>query len=315
MIIPASRLALGFDEQMLSMEDMFPKHQLRDITADVNDRVFIEIPKGRQVEKSSVCIVGGQGSGKSVLLSYLYEIACTRYTAEKVHCIYTDDIRVAMDMLNDLPVQLVIIDDAMTNASSRQVFEQAEIIKVYNRSRHVYEEKLAGKPGLIIYIWAWQRFGELDPSFRQGDVLLFKTGIAEPSEKKLITAFIGQWYTRVLWNIWDKINRGNNAIKSTSVARIASLDEATGSGLYLSKTTTAELPRLIHGDNYFRDTKTEDEILEAQRDKPGWDRKIECYLLQRDEDLTQQEIVERLGVSQGFVSKAQASVKKLLDKR
>jgi len=314
-VIPAARVSLGYAGAPLSMEEMFPTYHLTDITEEVNRRVFIAVPKGSQVEKSSVCIIGGQGSGKSVLLSYMYDLCRRCYGEDKVHCIYTDDIRVAMDALNDQPVQLVIIDDAMTNASSRQVFEQAEIIKVYNRSRHVYEEKLAGKPGLIIYIWAWQRFGELDPSFRQGDVLIFKTGIAEPSEKKLITQFVGPWYTKVLWQIWDKINRGNNQIKGTSVARIASLDETAGTGLYRSSPSTAELPELIPGEDYFRDTKTEDEILDAERDKPGWDRKIDCYLLQRDGGLTQQEIADRLGVSQGFVSKAQGSVKKLLDKK
>lgn len=314
-MIPASRLSLGHRDGLLSMDEMFPRYKLKDITDAVDQRVFIKVPKGSQVEKSSVCIIGGQGSGKSVLLSHLYEVACKKYQKENINCIHTDDIRVALDILNNRPVQLVFIDDAMTNASSRQVYEQAEIIKVYNRSRHVYEDKLEGKPGLIIYVWAWQRFGELDPAFRQGDVLLFKTGIAEPSERRLISQFVGSWYTKVLWQIWDKINRGNNAIKSVSVARIASLDEMQGAGLYISKNTNTRLPDIVRSDKYFRDTHSEDEILEVQREKPGWDRKVECYILQRDEGLTQQEIADALGVSQGFVSKAQTSVKKLLEKK
>lgn len=314
-MIKANRFSLGFPVNLLVMDDQFKKHGMKNLTNDINDRIFIKIPKGKQVEKSSVCVIGGQGSGKSVLLAYLYEVACNRYGIGRINCIYTDDIRVALDLLNDDPVQLVIIDDAMTNASSRQVFAQAEIIKVYNRSRHVYEDKLNGKPGLIIYIWAWQRFGELDPSFRQGDVLMFKTGMAEPSEERLIKSFIGNWYARVLWQIWDKINRGNNAIKSKSVCRIASLNEAQGTGLYISENTEQQLPKIIHGSDYFRDSKTEDEILDAMRTKPGWNDKIECYLLGRDAGLTQQEIAERLDVSQGFVSKSQSQVKRTLENK
>ena len=315
MIVPASRLSLSIPRGPMSMDELFPKNKIYDITEELNARIFLPIPKGSRVAKSSVCIVGGQGSGKSILLGYMHQISIERYGADNVHCIHTDDIRVALDRLDDKPVQLVIIDDAMTNASSREVFKQTDIIKTYNRSRHVYEERLNGKPGLIIYLWAWQRFGELDPAFRQGDAVIFKTGIAEPSEKRLISGFVGPWYTQILWQIWDKMNRGNNAIKSVSVARISSLEGVRSTGVYKADVPKIPLPPIVRSEDHFRDNRTEDEILEVQRDKPGWDRKIECYLLSRDEELTQEEIAEKLGVSQGFVSKSQQSVRKLLERR
>lgn len=315
MIVPAARMSLGILEAPISMDDLFPKNRLYDITDELNARIFLPIPKGSRVAKSSVCIVGGQGSGKSILLGFMHQHALRTYGPGMVHCIHTDDIRVALDLLDDKPVQLVIIDDAMTNASSREVYKQTDIIKTYNRSRHVYADRLGGKPGLIIYLWAWQRFGELDPAFRQGDAVIFKTGIAEPAEKRLITQFIGPWYSRVLWQIWDKMNRGNNAIKSISVGRISSLEGARSVGVFRTDVPEIPLPPIVRSEDHFRDTRTEDEILEAQKEKPGWGKKIECYLLLRDQDMTQEEIAEKLGVSQGFVSKSQRSVRDLLEKK
>ena len=131
----AARLSMMQDmKPMLSMDDMLPEKQhLRDITKDTDARFFIGIPKGNQVAKASCCIVGGQGCGKSKLLEWRVAKAYKKYGEENVHVIYTDDIRVALDLINDQPVQYIIIDDAMTYASSRQVFQQTEIVKTYNK--------------------------------------------------------------------------------------------------------------------------------------------------------------------------------------
>jgi len=312
----ASRLFMMADTKpMFSMADMLPEKQhLRDVTDDADARFFIRIPKGKQVAKASCCIIGGQGCGKSKLLEWRVAKAYRMYGKENVHVIYTDDIRVALDLIDDRPVQYIIIDDAMTYASSRQVVAQTEIVQVYNKSRHVFEEKLQGRPGLILYDWAWQRFGELDPSFRQGDVLIFKTGIAEPSERKLITGFLGEWYTKILWQIWDKINRGNNAIKSTSVACIASMDPSYGVGIYRSGLADIELPRMISHDEHFSDEKETETILQKYRDDPVWARRIECYELSK-QGLKQVEIAAKLSVRQGYVSESVNKVRALIEKK
>lgn len=312
----AARLSLmNGTPSMFSMDEMVPKKNgLKDITDETDRRFFIRIPKGNQVAKASCCIVGGQGCGKSKLLEWRVAKAYRIYGRDKVHVIYTDDIRVALDLINDQPVQYIIIDDAMTYASSRQVYDQADIVKVYNRSRHVFEEKLQGKPGLILYDWAWQRFGELDPSFRQGDILIFKTGIAEPSEKKLITGFLGEWYTRVLWQIWDKMNRGNNAIKSRSVARISSLDPSIGVGIYTSGLTDIRLPKMVTHDEHFSDYTEVEDILAKYREDAVWARRIECYELSMG-GMKQMEIAEKLGVRQGYVSESVRKVRALIEKK
>lgn len=305
---------LAFDDESptrISMDDVLPEHGLRDITRDLDARFFIPFPKGSQVAKASSCTVGGQGSGKSEMLKWRVGKAKRIYGEENVHVIYTDDIRVALDVIDDTPVQYIIVDDAMTYASSREVFQQTEIVKVYNRSRHVFEDKLGSKPGLILYDWAWQRFGELDPAFRQGDVLIFKTGIAEPSERRLIEGFLGPFYTKVLWQNWDRMNRGNNAAKGISVGCIASLDRSVGVGIYRSGMTDEPLPPMIRHEDHFKDEDEEQIILDEYRDKAYWPRRISCYELSR-QGMRQVDIAEKLGMSQGAVSEAIAKVEKLL---
>lgn len=307
------RVSVGLDGSAVSMEDLVPVVRLRDITDEVNERILQRIPRGSQVAKSSMCVVGGQGSGKSVLLRYVYWLACRKYGKERINIVYTDDVRVAFDMISDLPVQLIIVDDAMTNASSREVYKQTDIVKVYNRGRHEYEKILRGKPGLMIYIWAWQRFGELDPAFRQSDVVVFKTGIAEKSERRIIEDFLGKFYTRYLWSIWDKMNRGNNQVKGTSVARINSLDISQGVGKYLTKMVDVEFPEMILGEDYFGTEEENREILEEYRTKPGWEKRIACYELSLEGTRTQREIADMLGISrQGYVSESIRKVKALL---
>ncbi|MFA6803560.1 MAG: hypothetical protein WCR24_03605 [Candidatus Methanomethylophilaceae archaeon] len=305
------RYDLGIDGHMLDLDQIYPEPKLKDLTEEVNQRLMLPIPKGSQVTKSSMCIVGGQGSGKTELEKTLYGIAVSKYGLSNINLIYTDDVRVALDMLNDRPVQFIVIDDAMTNASSREVYKQTEILKIYNRSRHKYEEELQGKPGHIIYIWAWQRFGELDPSFRQSEITMFKTGIAEPSERRLIQEFIGPYYTKYLWSLWDKMNRGNNQVKSTSVACINSIFTG-GTGKYVSAKIDIDFPDMIRGEDYFGAEENTD-ILDQYREKPGWEKRIRCYELYQEGNHTQKEIADTLGLSrQGYVSESVRKVKELL---
>lgn len=315
-MIAAARFGIDRDSEpgLLRMEDRFPRSKLRDITEELEKRSFPPFPKGSQVIKASCCIVGSQGCGKTELLKWRVSRAKEIYGAENVHVIYTDDIRVALDVIDDSPVQYVIIDDAMSHASSREVFKQTEIVKTYNRSRHVFEERLKGKPGLILYDWAWQRFGELDPAFRQGDTLIFKTGIAEPSERKLIQSFLGPWYTKLLWQNWDRINRGINIAKSVSVGCIASLDPSYGVGIFRSRMTDDPLPPMITHDEYFSDARENEAILAKYRDDPVWARRIECYELSLG-GMRQTDIAEKLGIAQGYVSRSIAKITELLKKK
>ena len=344
MTIPCGRLRFAHDEPKvrLSIEDMFPSWTAKEITGDLLKRFLLPVPGGKQVVKASMCVVGGQGCGKSVFFEWLAGQVRDRYGADRVHIIYTDDIRVAIRMIDDSPVQLLIIDDAMTYASSRQVFKQTDILADYNRSRHVFEGRLRGKPGVILYCWGWQRFGELDPAFRQSDVLIFKSGISEKTERAKIREFVGPIYMNYLWQIWDRISRGDNEAKSTSVGVIASLPPSRGVGVFRSAYAEGILPPMTkHEDAYTEDGEEKpieqhpvpeedpeaagpspppdeekdapaDSIRKARRD-PAWTRRLRVWdYRQAHPRMTNKAMAKNLGESPSYVANAIRQVRSLM---
>ena len=315
-------LTLNTPTGLITHDNIMPASETaRNITADLNNRLFVPIPAGDRVRHRHVCIVGKQECGKTVTANFLVSKAIEKYGADSVNIVYTDDPRVFIELINDRPVQIGVIDDATSFASSREVHKQADFLKNYNRSRHIYEDKFPGKPGIMMYIFSWQRWIELDPALRDGHVMLFKTGMTGWQDRRDIIDKVGKDYFDVLnKSIWDPMERGNEAIKSVSVARIASkLPEDGGVGLYVSDMVQWCLPDMIRSEEYFKtDTATVDEILEKYRTQPKWSLRIECYDLHITGEYTQTEIADILSekhgktVRQGYVSEAVSKVMELL---
>ena len=316
-------LSMPRTTRLLTCDDLLPpKKEVRIITDDVNNRLFVPIPTGDRVRHRHVCIVGKQDSGKSVLTNFIAYNAIEYYGESNVNIIHTDDPRVVLEKANNKPIQLGIIGDATSKASSREIHKQTEFIKNYNRSRHIFEEKNPGKPGIMMFIFDWQRWIELDPALRDGHILFFKTGMTGKQDKNDILDKLGQDYYHVLNQIWDCMERGNDDVKSLSVARIASkAPEDGGVGIYVSKMLPWVLPPIIRSDEYFKtDSATTADILEKYRTQPKWEIRIEAYELSMNEEYTQDEIALMLSekynrnITQGFVSKAIVKVRELVEK-
>jgi len=314
----ASLLSIGYPSGLLDGSDLtVDASRVRNITADVNNRLFPKIPKGSQVEQKHCCIVGKQGCGKTFLINALVLHAIAMYGRDMINLIYADDPRICLEKLDGRPVQLCIIDDATSNASSREVHKQTEILKAYNKSRHIFEKHLNGRPGVIVFIFGWQRWIELDPGFRDGHVLIFKTGMTGLHDRKDIQDKIGEDYDRILYRIWDRIDRGDNEIKGVSVARIAAKrPEDGGVGVYVSRMQPNVLPEIVTAEEFFKDDEAEIDILDMYRGKGVWDKRIRIY-----EEWTtgkygnQTELARELGINQGRVSESIRKVQALLSKK
>jgi hypothetical protein len=318
-------LDLGIKGEMLDLDEMFPKSGTIDITNEVNTRLFPDMPKGDHVIHKQLAIAGKMDSGKTVLMNYLCSLAIKKYGKEKINIIYTDDLRVAFDMMDGKQVQLYFIDDAMTNASSRQSYDQAELAKVFNRQRHVFAEEHAnGKPGILINIFGWQRWKELDVTFRDANYVIFKTGMAQKEERSLIEGFLGPFYTKVLYQGWDWMDQGNQNIKSTSVARIAARDIYQGGvGLYKNEMVDRVLPKMIRSEKYFGVIEEDiEETLNKLGSRDGWEKMVQCYrLYEKDRTpdgkrkYTQAEVAKIVGVRQGYVSESKKKVEAELKRK
>jgi len=316
-------LTLNTASHMLTLDHIIPESDTaRDITADVNNRIFVPIPPAGRVRHRHICIVGKIESGKSTLSNYLAWTGINYYGAENVNIVHTDDPRVALELTNERPVQLFIIADATSKASSREIHKQTEFIKNYNKCRHIYEDKYPGRPGIIIFIFDWQRWIELDPALRDGHIIFFKTGMTGKQDKNDILDKLEKDYFGVLNQIWDRMERGDDKVKGLSVARIASkMPEDGGVGIYISRMVENVLPTLIRSDEFFKaDTATEADILDKYRAQPKWALRIECYEMFITDEYTQSEIADSLSakhgrtIRQGYVSEAVAKVKELLKK-
>lgn len=319
-IEPTPLLSMNLGGYMLTDSDLSAEQEeLRNITNDADYRFFRAIPGGKRVIQKHACIVGKQGCGKSELENFRLWMAYEKYGRENVNAIYCDDYRIFIENMNDLPVQYGIIDDATSNASSREIHKQTEILKIYNKSRHVYEKILKGKPGVLLTDWCWQRWIELDPGFRDGHLLIFKTNMTGRNDRFDIVDKLGHVYSDVLDMIWDKIETGHDEFMSMSVARIASKSpENGGVGIYVSKMVEHVLPEMITAEKYFGHEEANIGILDDLRKKPVWDRRVEAYELYTNEGKTQGEIAKILSkrykknIGQGVISDDIKAVKNRL---
>lgn len=247
-------LSLGLQRSLFTAADLLPPgYREADITGEMLERFFPEIPSNSIIFKHGV-IVGKPGCGKSELFKARARYAHEKYGDENLNIIYTDDLRVAINMMNTRPVQYLIVDDASKRMSSRAIFEQREILGVFNRLRHHYAE-LGAKQGIVICEFGWQRWQDLDPGFRDGSSVIFKTNMTSESERRMVIDLIGPTYGGRLDWIWDKIDRGDNKIKGLSIGRIGpkAIDQG-GVGYYRHKMATfPDFPKIMLGDEWLDD--------------------------------------------------------------
>lgn len=308
--------SMSLPSRLMSMDDILPgTFRSRDITQEMHERFFVDLPdeERHQIEWRHGCIVGKPGCGKSETFRARAEIAVQKYGRSNINLIYADDLRTAIAMIDDRPVQYCIIDDASKCLSSRQVFEQTEVLGVFNRLRHHFREFIKSESGVFLCEFGWQRWSDLDPGFRDGTSLIFKTNMSAESERRSIQDFIGQRYMGVLDDIWDSMDRGVQSVKSYSVGRIGPKAIAKGGvGMYhLPMTDWDGFPKMVVSSGACAEDKPADP-LEVIRGDPDWALALECYEKSLGGE-RQQDIASELGLSQATVSRMVSRVRGMAD--
>ena len=311
------RMASGLDGRRLSSPfgDKVTR-TLRDLTQQLNDIAFPKMIPGAVLWRHNT-ICGLPECGKTVTLDDRAYQTKKRY--KDVNQVRTDDLNVAIEKINDQEVQHLQIDDASEYAASLAPYEVKEKIAIFQKLRHVFEERAETDTGIVIIDLGWQRWKEVYPTFRNGQTAIFKTGMSEPDDDNMIHRLIGDVAHQALHEIWHLMVLGNQQIKSTSIGYIPSLrSQSNAAGFYYStyRKDWTGAPKMIYSKDYFGGDKMDigfalDKIAKRGED---WMFKTECYTLVEIDGKTTTEVAEEQGKTQGWISKCVSAVKTELGK-
>lgn len=291
-------LRLGLSGDLLRTEDIIYHHSLRNLTGKTRKVLMPDIPQKDAVRHRHLVVFGLPEAGKTQLLNSLSWDAMRTYGAQRVNIIGVKKISDALGRIDSRPVQLCIVDDAVRFANSRKSMSNADDIADFYEVRHEFERKAERMNGVIITVWAAQRFKALDLAFRNAHVIIFKSVGADPDDNKLIYRYIGNSAYERLQRISARIyEETDDEAKSESIV-IFPFSEATG--VYRHELR----PRVLH---FLDERKAEASasvgafsfdvlaMLKGYSSKPEWRMQAEAYRLFHIEGWTQQRIMEELG--------------------
>ena len=179
----------------------------------------LEVIEGGYIRFRHVAIFGGPESGKSNALRYLAKKAVEKYGADKVNAVSSYKFGYLLDKLDEKPVQLILVDDAVRGHHSRRGFESTQDIEDFYELRHIFEKK--GKQGVLITVFASQRYKSLDIIFRGAQVKIYKTISGSKVDNEQIIDDVGVKGFEVLRRITREIyEKCNDKYKSLSIAKI-----------------------------------------------------------------------------------------------
>lgn len=296
-----------FSGHPISISDMWPEVEIKDITDMVDARLFSPVPSGRHDFKH-VGIMGDLGSGKTQSAVCLAKKAFDFYGEQNINIIYDRDVIKAIKKMDARPVQLLIIDDAAGAQNSRKSYENVDAVQDVLTVRHkaaMRQDGAAEEPGGIVFIlWLWQFFMNLDRNFRTKLHYVFlKTYEIERSSD--YNRFVGG-YGDILRKNTERIEKGDQQAKSYAICSIPSMfqdgNRFSGRGVYQF--------RLVNDFPQFPDTRIVDkppqvdpvgEFFKGVNAEKLFRAREIAYLLSRD--VTQAEAAKQWDMSQPDVSK------------
>lgn len=267
---------------------------LPNLTAKSLDILFTPIPE-KSIKHRHAVIFGGMESGKTTLYNTLAAIALKRYGTNRVNLIPVRSVSDGLDLIDNKLVQIMFIDDAVRNANSRKAMSQADDIADYYEIRHIYK-RMANRPnGIVITLWAAQRFKSLDIVFRSAHVMIFKTIPTDPSDQKFISNQIGSKAYEELAHITRRIYEdADDSAKGFSVVH---LPFSRRTGTFRHKAIDGELLNFDVGNKTEFDTLQPflfdvGKVLSEYEKKREWKREARAYYLWKFEKVKQENIAK-----------------------
>lgn len=212
-------LPLRLSGELLRTESIIHAYSLRNLTQKGWKLLFPAVPDHNAVRHRHLVLFGLPECGKTELLNSIAHQALKTYGKGNVNVIAVYQISDALDLIDRRPVQLLIVDDAVKGANSRKSMAQADDVADFYEVRHIFERKAETMAGVVITIWAAQRFKSLDIVFRNAHMIIFKTAAVDPSDQKEILRYVPSFAYERLQKITRAIYEdADDSVKSESIA-------------------------------------------------------------------------------------------------
>jgi len=282
-------LRSGMSSRMYTTFSIVHPRDLPNLTRDTVDAMLPEIPED-SVRHRHLVIFGMPESGKTTTMNWLAHRAINRYGKGKVNLVAVYSIADALDRMDSRPVQLLIIDDAVRKANSRRSAKQAEDVADFYEVRHIFESRSRSRSGVVITVWASQRFKSLDVVFRNAHALIFKTSAVDPDDARLIMKYIGSKAYRELERItYDIYHLADDEAKGRSLVH---LPFAHRSGIL--KSNMREMILGFEDQNPAPVSKPfvfdVGALVQQYMEDRAWRKQARAYYLSRYENRTQEQI-------------------------
>lgn len=299
--------------------DLFDtKLEVKDLTDECMKRILAPIVEN-DMALYTICVLGLQGSGKTEICKYLAYTIQSHYGAMNVNTLVVDNPTIAYKELNERPVQLIIVDDAAQHLGS-QCPGRREEFDAWFMIRHMAEDASGNSSGRVIAVFNWQRYSSVHPNFRNPNLWLFASPMADAADVEKLRARTGNHAYASLRDNWDKIQSGMQTCKSNVMARLPDRDLPAGVGWFFSRYMRTHdpgwegWPPMLRTATYGKEKKrTREEILEEMRTGGDHDLMMQIHDQYRIEGKPQKEIAANIGISQSQVSKILAKVDEMVE--
>lgn len=308
-----SLFAPGLSRGLLSTSRVYHPWALPNLTKPTLSAIFPSIPTNNAVRHRHMVLVGRPESGKSTALNAIARECLKRYSPDDINIIAVKSTPDALELIDSRPVQFIAIDDAVKQANSRTSGKQADEIGDFYEIRHIYEKRAQSLNGVVITIYATQRFKSLDLVYRDGTIIIFKTTPTDPDEKRFILDYVGPSAFAELNHITDRIyHHEDDAIKSHAIACFTSTGKV-GTFRYENGPKVLEFrdslnPLAVIGEQF---TFTAASAVEELRRLPAWRRRANIYWdhIRPDAPMDQDALAVKYKVSQATISRGISAVR------
>jgi len=293
---------------------------------DYTDRVMrhMQTPiRKNEVSLFNIAVLGLMGSGKTEICKYvLYELQ-QHFGIPNVEVIFTDNLEFVLENIgtSGKDVSVVIIDDAASALSSRKGVSKDELFTEWFKLRHIFEDNGNTKTGKIFTLLNWQRMKSVYPSFRNPDLWLFSSAMADNNDTKEVQSRTGDIAYRELKVHWDRIQGGDSSEKSNAVVRFPYKEISKGVGWFRSQymeeyDPSWESPRLIKLEEYLssKSKMSDEEKLQKLLENPKTKKAAEVYQMCAIEEKRQKDVAIEYEMSQSAVSQIVTRVEEMMSK-